>query len=989
MDYLMRKLENKLLLNDPGSYEYITILKTQIEYCIYFSLGYLWKNLHEISQEKRSNIFNHLNNMSIGSAVSAIDDLDVDNQVMIREKHGKKGLDPLLGKYPFIRNTKMGHGYAIATDIASSLTPLYNELIDSIPLLKQPSDIIIVKNFDPHTNTYKGIRLPYDMNGDGVRWSCPQEVFNHTEEIFPKTYCIINNKYFKLSPFVYLDNQLDVFVFSSLVEKLVGKTKMCRLFPSETQSEPIDMIFKELVSINDVDEFRIYSKSNGTIMNNFIPNYKHYIDVGMRNVTMNFLKENKAYVTATIWGHGGVGKTACIQKVCFDLLNDSKMIFAYIVYITAKDRAYNTRTGKIIETRNNNSSYAEIIETISKTIFNNQTSFQEFPDLLSEYETQIRNLTDSVLFVIDDFETFEDSEKEKISAFLNTLNARYHKVIITTRNKRFVIGEEIPSNEFSLPKTKKFILDVIQADYPELFESMKKLLADDSVVNNIHIATSGRPIFIYQFIYIYMQKGYRKELIDGIRNSKDAKAFLYGRIFRYLSPDAQYLFVTIPMLKDADLRFNMQVLRYSIEKYITNNDSFNMALKELVAQKVIEINNDIYGRIYSSELLEIMTYQYNKYPQEFKDTLRTLIDNIGGKDIKGSILQAMLAQADTSRTFGNEQETIEKYRHVLNANNCPYYIRKNALKHLSDYLSNARLNPLQAIKMMEDYLHYFENDPEIYTLYVYLLWAQEVEFKSKAINSIQKYFSSHKKTARESLSFFALGVGYYIDYDLRFRTYENEKFRLMQENKTFNEYGRTLFEYLINNPFLSGKAALYHNIRVALIQTIKLCYSIAISEINISPKLDYALKICTWLRRGNLAEPFLTQINNLESKVLAELNGTNDRKDNDLSSEYNNVVILDNTQDNMDSIICDGARHSKGDIINVKIINIMPYGVLTELDNIKGLIHISEIDNRYIENIFNEFEVGEICPAKITSIDNIKKEIGLSTKGLGKFQSER
>ena len=985
MDFILKKIENKLLLSDPGSYDYITFLRARIEYCLFLCLGYVWKNIESISQEKRDRIFADLNNLSIGSAVAAIHCLDISSEILTSKK-----CKQLLDNYPFIRNSKMGHGYAMAKDIASSLTPLYNDFIQFIPLLKANCDIIIVKSYDSVTNIYTGIRLPFDKNGEGARWACPAEAFENKEDTFPRTYIFYGSKYYKLSPFIIVDeSSMEPYVFSSLTEKIVGKTRMCPLFTGFSGSVTIERICKELICLYEKDDYRTYSKSNGTIMNNFTPNHLQYIEVGIRHLVMTFLNKNRAYVTATIWGHGGVGKTACIQRVCFDLFNDTAKRFSYIVFVTAKDRLYNVRTGKIDVSERNVRLYSEIIQTISKTIFDCHESLKDDAEKLREYENKISAFDDSLLIVIDDYETFEDSEKEKISAFLSSLNAQYHKVIITTRNNRFVIGEAIPSNEFDTTLTKSFIEEVVKADYREHLVSIKKLLSDSAILGLIQKATSGRPIFIYQFIHLFVQRGYREELIGGIRTSEDAQEFLYGRIFKYLSPNAQYLFATISILVDDDLQFNFDVLEYVLGKVITEKNQYEASIDEVINQKVIERNNDVYGRVYSAELLRIMATRYNEYPQDFRDTVKNLLDSIGGKDIEGSILEAMLTQADKSRAFGNEKETAEKYRRVLNNPKCPYDLRKNAIKRLSDYLSNSRLNAIAAISVIEEYLCFFIDDPEIYTLYVYLLWSQGVSEKEKAVNTIRSFFAkgSHKKTSSNNLTFFSLGTGYRIDFDIQFRKYENEELRKQQYCTTFNEYGKELFDFLKRNTFLKGKAALFHNIRVALIQTLKLCYGLRKYEKS-SAKIEYGLEICAWLKQTGLKDPFLSQVNRWQSELEKALKDQQTAKD--ISGldifQPEDVSELENESDDISSFLSDSGRHFVDDIINVRILHVMPYGAFAGIDeSIKGLIHISEIANRYIENIYAEFEVGEICSVKIIAIDEVNKRISLSAKGLGKF----
>ena len=71
------------------------------------------------------------------------------------------------------------------------------------------------------------------------------------------------------------------------------------------------------------------------------------------------------------------------------------------------------------------------------------------------------------------------------------------------------------------------------------------------------------------------------------------------------------------------------------------------------------------------------------------------------------------------------------------------------------------------------------------------------------------------------------------------------------------------------------------------------------------------------------------------------------------------------------------------DIINVKIVSIVPYGVFVKVDNnYTGLIHISEINGEYIRDIKKYFEKETSLLAKIISIDEEKKQLSLSTKNI-------
>lgn len=70
-----------------------------------------------------------------------------------------------------------------------------------------------------------------------------------------------------------------------------------------------------------------------------------------------------------------------------------------------------------------------------------------------------------------------------------------------------------------------------------------------------------------------------------------------------------------------------------------------------------------------------------------------------------------------------------------------------------------------------------------------------------------------------------------------------------------------------------------------------------------------------------------------------------------------------------------------GDIIEGKVLNIMQYGVFVQLDEeIKGLIHISEVSNKFVSDINTVLKKGQVVKVKV--ISNEKGKIALSIKQL-------
>lgn len=78
-----------------------------------------------------------------------------------------------------------------------------------------------------------------------------------------------------------------------------------------------------------------------------------------------------------------------------------------------------------------------------------------------------------------------------------------------------------------------------------------------------------------------------------------------------------------------------------------------------------------------------------------------------------------------------------------------------------------------------------------------------------------------------------------------------------------------------------------------------------------------------------------------------------------------------------------------GSIVRGKVVSIKPYGVFIKLDDDKlGLLHISEISNKYIKNIYNHFYLNQLISVKIISYDKENDHISLSLKQISRIEKE-
>ncbi|WP_317318220.1 CvfD/Ygs/GSP13 family RNA-binding post-transcriptional regulator [Longibaculum muris] len=76
-------------------------------------------------------------------------------------------------------------------------------------------------------------------------------------------------------------------------------------------------------------------------------------------------------------------------------------------------------------------------------------------------------------------------------------------------------------------------------------------------------------------------------------------------------------------------------------------------------------------------------------------------------------------------------------------------------------------------------------------------------------------------------------------------------------------------------------------------------------------------------------------------------------------------------------------RVKTGDIIDVTITGIQPYGAFASLpDHTSGLIHISEISDKFVRSVESFVHVGEVIRVKVIDIDEESHQAKLSLKAV-------
>lgn len=704
--------------------------QSRLEYQLILLLGYLWnKNRETLDEIDKGQLYQMAQRPTIGDVADMCKRLDTQN---IFRKNKK--FSHVLMKYPGLRNSYLGHGYTYADGqeaIIEQLDELSNAITESdVEIFTQDVDFVYVSSIDG--SCYKGIC--YKSDGDTISWSCPGEVGKFLVGHLYASFGI--NSYSCLSPFVEIDNFGNgIYVYCNVEEKLLGKIKYNRLL--ETGVKHIE--WEEIARLCITNDGTKIKTGNGTIINVFDRNYKKYIGVGIKSKLRDFLTKNMASVCATVWGHGGVGKTATVQSVCDDLANEVYKHFDYIIFMSAKDRRYNMYTGNIEQISGSITTYEELVSGINSLMFGIQND-------------DINHIVDydgKVLLIIDDYETFSKENKDKIESFIQQLNTNHHKVLVTTRAASINLGMMFHNNELSEDDSVNFLLDIVENEGLGDRTFFKREMLDDDFKHVFFATTNGRPLFIYQFAYIMAQKGLRDAKKYKINEQRSAIEFLYGRLYDYLSPKAKNIFVVLSLLVDSKNTVNVIEKAKYIANMENDDDGFQSAVSELEQLKIIRFGDEDnnFFEVYSPEILQMMNDYYQKRDANFKRSCTRRREQIN-KDRKLDVEHSLLLSADSNRDTKNEIEVIDSYKQILNRTTSPIDVKMSAILNLASYLA-LKGKREEALKCFEDYNHLFSSIPpkntdrDKYALYTKMWaaysWASDEANRKKAVEILLNY----------------------------------------------------------------------------------------------------------------------------------------------------------------------------------------------------------------------------------------------------------
>ena len=907
MDYITEKLKERIRLAKASSNvkDLIQYSNTLIQYYLFETFAILYNS--DINISERSLNKQKLLRPSLGTMLELSRNLN--NQHGIFKKW--KELEIVFSKFIELRNNSgQGHGFDFTHDNQSQVDE-YNSIISQIEkndsLLRQKYNMVCVQVFDGLN--YKGIN--YSSNGRIVPWSIPKsgsfnfeigDVYLQGTSGFLESLFDNVISYHKISPFLKIDHD-DFWLFQSIREPLTGAIKYNNIFKT-SQSVFEYLPFKNfgLIATEEFSERQI--SLNGTIRNNYDINFKEFISIydkdSFAEEVYDFLK-SKSSAVATIWGHGGVGKTATLQFISEKIfLNERKdlekknLYFNYIIFLSAKDRRYDYISGKIDTIEGEKlTDFSGFILKLNEVIFN--TSSTDENKIIDDF-------IDRALIIIDDFETFNYEEREKILAFLDKLDVNRHKVIISSRLTT-TTGREIEKGELNEDDTIKFLKAILVNHFKHDISQFD--FTETQTIYNIYKITSGRPLFIFHFAYLLLQNQNIEEITNlDIKNTKAAIEFLYGRLYSYLDSEAKILYKALGyVVSKSDLLCPVGNIQYLIGM---DNSKFQKCILLLEKLRIITLSEsrDTLS-IYSSEILLDMEDRLKK-DQPLQSQLNNKMKSesyitLGSsKSIFNQKLEGVRIKAKIER---NTSIVVDDYEILIKDTTFSHEERLTAFEELINYLTHKNIDYSFALEICNEYSLYFKNESKFCLKYFETL--RDSSRKAEAILLANTFIEANLDINRSNLDYFTL-AGRYLQLLAKSLTSAKDELNDQKqeiEGDDFSKMNYSLRNDMISTIEKSKKIFInlvkisYGNLSIkqkraiseGFLAVVKMMRRVLNDKTEVNPeRLEVFTEICDY-GISHFIPDCQTQLINIKFQVFSnELKEQNEKNKNNYSSNNGN-----------------------------------------------------------------------------------------------------
>ena len=739
MDYILNKINSKMARTKPlpgCQHDYVSFCRQKVEYILMFILGYLWdQNWNELSHEMRREVMNDVETPSIGTVLKICRDIDIKEEFITSKSN------QTLIQYVSGRNDHFGHGFT-HTDMIEKIAKEFEhivELIDKTGFVVG-TDYHIYRVIDIKGNLVYGER--YGFDGQIHPWQCSTQTREFEKDNIYVTVDEDPWKYIRLSPFVVIKGDEEIYLYRSLRDRMAGETAYFRILSTgKTKFKWNNNFFGAPA---ESDENRERSSVNGTVRNKYESVCERYIEIGKFGAKAEIRRflidiDNRGYgVCGKIWGPGGVGKTAIVQSICEDFWNSKKASFDYIVFVSAKDRHLSPETGKVERTEAPiTNSYEGVLYSICSTM--NIDKPTDPVDV--ENPVDIISFEGRLLVIVDDYETFPEEQKIKIEKFIGKLNPEHHRVLITTR-AHVKIGHEFNVHELDKRTTIDFLRQIMEQRHSGMNDSD---LDKDEVQEEIYKETSGRPLFILIFAVLWAMRGNLKEALrsGNIISGDEAVKFLFDRVTDSLSPTGRKIFGAISrlMLRD-QLICRLTILQYVVDME-SRSEEFNRGIEELVSFMTVRSDPSKDSiEVLSKDILRYMQNTYDSLHIELKESIQNHLDSMTA-DVSFGVDRSLLEKANEAR---NSEGVLGKkkvkglYLKIIERDSCSMEIKSEAIRNLADYLYNNCNEKEEAVELYQKFENIFLQDHLVVRMFAEYCWS--IHRRSQAIGTLHTFVRS-------------------------------------------------------------------------------------------------------------------------------------------------------------------------------------------------------------------------------------------------------
>ena len=356
-------------------------------------------------------------------------------------------------------------------------------------------------------------------------------------------------------------------------------------------------------------------KENTFLINNAPkPNYFDTGFVGRQEIIQNVIQELELNTPIiTIYGEGGLGKTALARKIIEQISNSEVLedVYEVIYWHSSKQEEFTFEGLKSID--------FDLLENIPKEIED------QYDFTLEALKEETGQKGSKILFVIDNLETELVKDRKKTLEHIGYLRT-FGQLIITSRTRLGQLEKPIRITPFSLQETKVFLRNIAKQT-----NNVNVLRAGDEILEKWGLELNYSPLSIKLFAFA-LNQGVSAETFLSSTNKNDVNNFCFKNVFETLSERAKELLFILRQINRPASQFEILHLAKCFEEtsdVLWDQDVLNEARLNLAASCFID---DEYSN--NQQLTKINDLAKNFVRFNQRDMFRDISDSISASIAK-------------------------------------------------------------------------------------------------------------------------------------------------------------------------------------------------------------------------------------------------------------------------------------------------------------------------------------------------------------------